>query len=120
MANPSHRPGPRSPLAVNGTGTAETRVAVGADTAAPGSGRMRGGRCAARAGGSVGVAGHLVAAGADEEVQVGALVGLHDVVDVEALPAAKRLRVGGFGGLGRAPGEQLVGRDVEVEPPAGD
>lgn len=36
---------------------------------------------------SVGLAGDPVAAGADEEVQVGAPVGLHHMVDVEAFPA---------------------------------
>jgi hypothetical protein len=35
----------------------------------------------------VGFAGDLVAAAADQEVEVGAAVGLEDVVDVEALPA---------------------------------
>ena len=61
------------------------------------------------------VAAHDRPARTDEEVQVGAGVGLQDVVDVEAFPAARRVgerrdrrRVGAAGG-------QLVGGDVEIE-----
>ena len=36
----------------------------------------------------MGLTGHLITAGADEEVEVGAGVGLQHVVDVEPLPAA--------------------------------
>jgi hypothetical protein len=44
--------------------------------------------------GSVGFAGDAVAAGATQEVAVGAGVGLSDGVDVEAFPAARRRGVG--------------------------
>src|SRR4051812_41879796 len=42
---------------------------------------------------SVGLTADPVSAGSDEEVEVGAGVGLHDVVDVELRPAAYRRRV---------------------------
>ena len=61
-----------------------------------------------------------MAAPADQEVEVGAAVGLEDVVDVEALPAAWWGDVGGRGGFGRGPAGQLRGGDVEPETPAGD
>src|SRR5689334_17384091 len=55
------------------------------------------------------------AAGADEEVEVGAGLGLGDVVDVEAGPPSGRVGEGGDGlGVGDAL-QELVVRDLDVD-----
>src|SRR5712692_596181 len=69
---------------------------------------------------SVRLAGYLVAAGADQEVEVRAVAGLHDVVDVEALPAAGRGGVAGHGGGGRLAPPQDLRLDLHVQPPGRD
>ena len=66
------------------------------------------------------IAGHGVAAGADEEVQIHSPVGLHDVVDVQLLPAPQRRAIGGPRGFRGLAALQLLGGDIQVDPPAGD
>src|SRR5262249_53581098 len=68
----------------------------------------------------VGLAGHLMAAGPNQEVEVRALVGLHHVVDVQALPAPGRGRVAGDRAGGRLPPREVLRRDVDVKPPRRD
>src|SRR4051794_17943914 len=69
---------------------------------------------------SVRLSPHAVAAGPDQEVEVGARVGLLHMVDVQPLPPAGGRGEGSDGrGRGLAGGE-LVGRDVDLEQPALD
>jgi hypothetical protein len=63
---------------------------------------------------------HLPTAGADEEVQVGAGVGLQDVVDVKPFPAASGAGEAGDGGLVGGPAGEFVGGYVEVDAPGLD
>jgi hypothetical protein len=68
----------------------------------------------------VGLTAHAISCGADKEVEVGACVGLLDVVDVEPLPAARRIgeaREGG--GVGSAAQQLLLDTSsVKVRPGA--
>src|SRR5690606_8355596 len=61
---------------------------------------------------------HPGAAAADQEIEIGALVGLQHMVDIEALVAALEIR------LRRLPGGLALGqlrvRHIDVQPPPGD